>query len=115
MFLNWDIVDMEFMNQEDGLLFLPVVLEAKDGFAGIDDLLNLSCDAKNISACITVIHFLKIKIHQVNYETQNEDHRVCRKKSIPLQFITVPENAWNHVNHFGEAGVLFYILVEFKT
>ena len=49
------------------------------------------------------------------YETQNEDHRVCRKKSIPLQFITVPENAWNHVNHFGEAGVLFYILVQFKT
>ena len=22
---------------------------------------------------------------------------------------TVPENAWDHFNHFGEAGVLFYI------
>ena len=28
---------------------------------------------------------------------------------------TVPENAWDHFNHFGEAGVLFYILVQFKT
>jgi hypothetical protein len=63
VFLHSDvvhIVEQELVHQQDGLLFLPIVLEADDGFARVNDLLDLPGDTENVAIIVVGAHFKRL-------------------------------------------------------